>query len=363
MTTLTVHEMPRNNLAPIDVTVRGAVVLGPHVVCDGYRDVSAVRVQTHVHLDHLADFNKSKGFQDIVSSGATRDLLVAYLNEDLVYRKNGNLKALEPSDELQIEDCTLEIVPNEHMLGSVGAVVTLGDGRALGYSGDFSWPQARVMQVDALVLDATYGSPESIRQYSQGDAEEAFLHLIQESLRAGPVFVTAFRGTVERALDLVSENVDCEMICSSKLAQEVGVYRNYGYTIGRLWSVEEAAQNGVLDGGRYLRFFSTGDQRPVDREGVTVVKLSAFGLRSRGPVATFSEKSHVVGLSNHADFNGTIEFVRSTGAQFVVTDNTRGGHAVDLAIEIRRRLGVEAWPSSNRREIKPGMEGEAQWSF
>ena len=348
---------------PIDVTQRGAVVLGPHVTCDGFRYGSPARVQTHVHLDHLADFDKSKGFQDIVSSDATRDLLVAYLNEDLVYRRNGNMKVLSASEEIQVEDSTLAIVPNEHMLGSVGAVVTLADGRVLGYSGDFAWPQTRVMRIDALVLDATYGSPESIRQYSQGDAEDAFLHLIQKSLRTGPVFVTAFRGTIERALDLVSENVDCAMIGSDRLAQEVGIYRQYGYTIGDLWGVEEAREQGVFDAGRYVRFFSTGDQRPVGREGVTVVKLSAFGLRSKGPVATISEKSHIVGLSNHADFNGTMDFVRRTGAQFVVTDNTRGGHAVDLAIEIRRRLGVEAWPSSNRREIEPGMEGQSSWSF
>ena len=65
------------------------------------------------------------------------------------------------------------------------------------------------------------------------------------------------------------------------------------------------------------------------------------------PVYEYSERSFAVALSNHADFHGTIEYVKATEAQVVITDNTRGGKAVELAMEIQRRLNICAKPSSN----------------
>ena len=52
-------------------------------------------------------------------------------------------------------------------------------------------------------------------------------------------------------------------------------------------------------------------------------------------------------MSKHADFNGTLEYVKSTGARFVVTDNSRHGKAYELATEIKDRLDIEARPSLN----------------
>ena len=333
-------------------------MLGPDIVCDGYRRGSAIRVQTHTHRDHIRGFNRSKG-RKIVCSEATRDLLIVEFDADLPYRSN--LKTLSPDEEISTEKSTLRLVPNGHMLGSVAAVVQMHDGSLLGYSGDFSWPQDNVVTVDALVVDATYGSPQSIRHYTQGDAEEAFLRLVSESLGMGPVYVTAFRGTVERALDLVSGCIDCEIICGDALIRDLDVYKRHGYTINghRLWRSGTSDADQVIASGRYLRFYSTGEARPIGREGVSVVKLSAFGMRGQDPVQRLSDRAYMVGMSNHADFHGTLDFVRSTGAKYVVTDNTRGGQAVELAIELRQRLGVEAWPSSNRLEI--GYGEEAIW--
>ena len=52
----------------VDVTRNGAVLLGPEVVCDGFHCKRSVRIQSHVHEDHLVDFDRSKGHQDIYLS-------------------------------------------------------------------------------------------------------------------------------------------------------------------------------------------------------------------------------------------------------------------------------------------------------
>ena len=52
-------------MCEVDVGGSGAVLLGPSVVCDGFQIGRPVRVQTHVHDDHMGDFERSKGFQDL----------------------------------------------------------------------------------------------------------------------------------------------------------------------------------------------------------------------------------------------------------------------------------------------------------
>jgi len=92
--------------------------------------------------------------------------------------------------------------------------------------------------------------------------------------------------------------------------------------------------------------FGTGDQQPVDIGEATSIQLSAFMSRPDDPVMEYSHCSYRVALSNHADFAGTIEYIRTTGARYVVTDNKRGGHAVELAQEVTRLLGIPARPST-----------------
>ena len=68
------------------------------------------------------------------------------------------------------------------------------------------------MQCDELVVDSTYGSPLSIRRYSQEEAEWRFLHLVFAKLRTGSVHIQAHRGTIQRAVQLLSTNVDAPLL-------------------------------------------------------------------------------------------------------------------------------------------------------
>lgn len=79
----------------------------------------------------------------------------------------------------------------------------------------------------------------------------------------------------------------------------------------------------------------------------TSVTCSAGMVNPDGPLMRVSDRSYRVALSNHADFEGTLAFIKATGAKTVVTDNTRN-HGQELAIAINDRLaGVCAEPSTN----------------
>ena len=72
------------------------------------------------------------------------------------------------------------------------------------------------------------------------------------------------------------------------------------------------------------------------------------------PLLQFSSHAFRVALSGHADFDGTMAFIKATGAKRVLTDNSKGGHAVELAMEVRRELGIDAQPASSERSLSWG---------
>lgn len=338
----------------IDVLGSGAVLLGQDVVCDGFHKDRTVRVQTHIHDDHMGGFETSKGFQELVMSEATLELLIAEFNADLVIREN--LYALRSGASYKKNGSTVILVPSGHMLGAVQVLVECPDGRRVGYSGDFRWPldEEEVIQCEALVVDSTYGSPASVRKYSQEEAETAFVQLILSKLRLGSIRIQAHRGTIQRAIHLLGPTIDVPIVCSERLCKELAVYQKYGSVVASACSERTVEGKAAVRSGKYVHLYSKGDKVPVEPKERTAISLSAFTMRGDDPVLEYSDRAYRVALSNHADFEGTVNYVRQTGAKYVVTDNTRT-HGVELAVELSRRLGIEAVPSTNEQHYEWGL--------
>jgi putative mRNA 3-end processing factor len=336
---------------PIDVTPRGAVRLGDDITCDGFVAGPRYRIQSHVHTDHMSGFNTSKGAQDILTSGATRDLLIAEYNADLAYREN----LLPVQHYYSAGEVGVELQSSGHMLGAVQIAVTLPSGLRLGYSGDFQWPLASTIKVDGLVVDSTNGSLNCKPHFTHEELQERLREIVITKIKEGPVYVKAFQGKMQRAMELLSDIVNHPSIGSQRLCRQVAVYKRYGYTIGRL--IDKASLEGreVQRSRTYVHYISTGDLDPDEPSDGTTIKLSAFMPPGNEPVHWDSDRSCTVALSDHADFEGTIEYVRSTGARYVVTDWHRSPQfALDLAVALRSRLGIEAKPSSQRKSFAWG---------
>ena len=331
----------------VDVFGSGAICLGSKIVCDGFMEGYPFRVQTHVHDDHMSEFNKSKGFQDIFMSPETHDLLIAEYDADIEFRDN--LRRVERNIEHTFDDGSkLSLVPSDHMLGSRQVALELPDGFRIGYSGDFGWPLDKVIQVDELVVDSTYGNPESVRRYTQAEAEECLLGIVCERLRHGPVHIKTHRGTVERVLHILWGDIGVPILATERLIREVKVYQTYGFAIGTLLSFNSEAGQAAMKERAYVRLYSKGDGFGNEPTGGTSITCSAYMTNIDHPLITYSEQAYSVALSNHADFDGTLAYIEATGAKKVVTDNTRS-HGWDLANAINERFaGVEAKPSSNR---------------
>lgn len=330
----------------VDVFETGTVRLGTKTVCDGYARGYPFRIQTHIHDDHMRDFDRSKGLQDLFMSPETRALLIAERNADLEYRDN--LIPVRQGNERELDDGSkLSLFPSGHMLGSCQVALELPDGIRCGYSGDFAWPLDYVMQVDELVVDSTYGSPRSVRRYTQGEAEAALIEVVCERLRYGSVHINAYRGTVERVLHVLEGNVSVPILASANLIREIVVYQEHGFAVGALEAFDSPEGRSALKDRSYVRLYSKGDGFGNELIEGTTVTCSAFMVDANHPLLKFSERAYRVALSNHADFEETLAYVEATGAKTIVTDNTRN-HGCELAIAINSRLpGVRAEPSTN----------------
>lgn len=330
----------------VDVFENGAVRLGSKTICDGYAGGYPFRVQTHIHDDHMGEFDKSKGLQDLFMSPETRALLIAEQNADLEYRDN--LIPIQQGVERELDDGSrLTLLPSGHMLGSCQVVLELPNGVRCGYSGDFAWPLDKVMRVDELVVDSTYGSPASVRDYTQDEAESCLLEVVCRRLRHGSVHIKAHRGTIERVLQVLGGNVGVPILASANLIREISVYQEHGFAIEALEALDSEAGRLALGERSYVRLYSKGDGFGNELIEGTSVTCSAYMVGTDHPLLEFSERAYRVALSNHADFEGTLAYVEATEAKTVITDNTRN-HGIDLAIAINGRLdGVRAEPSTN----------------
>jgi putative mRNA 3-end processing factor len=102
--------------------------------------------------------------------------------------------------------------------------------------------------------------------------------------------------------------------------------------------------------GSYVRIWSL--HSPLPNDGLydgAVIRLTKYRT-GREPFEEVGNEVFNVGLSNHADFDGTLRYIEATGARYVVTDNHRGqrnDRAAKLAEMVRKQLKVEARVSSN----------------
>ena len=336
-----------------DVSPSGTIILGPDVTCDGFRSEYSTRIQTHVHDDHMREFETSKGYQDILMTEPTKELLIAEKNADLPIRDN--IISVRVGEQIRLGGSVVTLVKNSHMLGSVQVCVELENGFRLGYSGDFQWPCEHRMEVDYLILDSTNGDRTCVREYSQDDAQAKLIELVARKILDGPIHIQGYRGTLQRGLQCLSDVVDVPFLGSNNLCKQVEVYRKYGYAVKPLIDVRSPEGKAAVQSARFIKFYGKGDKAPVDLSGETSIWLSAYLSGADRPIVELAPESYTIALSDHADFPGILDYVKSTGARRVLCDNTRTGKGIELAQALRDRLGIDAAPSKQDASLEWGM--------
>lgn len=329
---------------------RGNVVhLGPDVTCDGFNlSPHGVRVQTHVHHDHMTEWSTSLG-KIIYMTRATKELLIAEDSKSS-FRFRSNICAEDFHKPFTPSGCTgaISLYSSGHMLGGCMVSVSHLNLKYL-YTSDFSWPLPnpdiellKRSHHDVLVIDATYGHPvNSRRDYSQDDVVVELLALVSRRLGDGPVRLIGSRGRLQRAYQLIETNLSAkgvDFFGSDFVDKTISVYHDHFGMAGACYkgpipSPATTGKNSVL-------LVDARDQKVVEtpRPGETIIRLAE--TRSTTSLVTSTKYGYQVSMTDHADFAGTIamiELVNPTGGVL-----TNGRYASELAAFVREELGREA---------------------
>ena len=331
------------SMTRINLKSDGAILLGNHVSADGFAWEYPIRVQTHIHKDHMSDFDTSKANQIILMSQQTKELLNAQYNADLPHRSN--IKDISDKTPYKIDGDQIELLSSNHMLGCTQVKVTCQDGYRVGYSSDFFWPLEEVIQVDEIMLDSTYGDPLRTRHYNQSQVEEQLDSIIAAKIKKGKATaIIGHQGRLQYSMCLLSTSVACPVICSPKAFSLIEVYRKYGYSIAPVIKSDTAEALNILRNHELCLTFMTFHERRhlpwVER--MSKVTLSAHMSGQDRPVLRYDNDDYCIALTDHADFQGTIEYVRATNAGIVWTD-PRSGNAEALAQSISKLLGIQSY--------------------
>ena len=281
--------------------------------------------------------------------------LLKQQHPDLEIRANVHVP--EPGELLDLNGAKIKLESSFHCLGAVQVAVRLGDGKWVGYSGDFSYPIDSVIRVDELVVDATYGDPATDRGYSQLDAEEALATRVQRALRDGPVQILAHGGVTERALAVLhnAEVIDdVPVLAGKRMCHAMEVHRQESYPLPMVHQADSNKGLSIIHEGRYLRCWGQGQSMSNDSLPGTAFRLTKFAADE--VVKQEGDRLYRIGFSNHAGFGGTMEYIERTGATFVMTDGTRSSEqkARALAAAITRELGIDARPATPQATLRYG---------
>jgi Cft2 family RNA processing exonuclease len=341
----------------IKISSAGAKVLNHLVSCDGFYSDSSYRVQTHAHSDHTKKFASSL-IHTIVATTPTLEIL-SHQNNIPMLMERPHVHNIGVNDFIEFEDCKIQFKDAMHMIGSVQVAIEYTNGDCIGYSGDFSAHAINnPINVDYLLVDSTYGHPESVRNFTQDQASQVLIDLIGDNFRLAPIYLKANMGTLQKSLSKINNAFHFLPILITKKELELfNIYNKNGYTLNNL-HIDNPLKEDIInikDENKYIKIYSDISELPSDTSDHISIRLSSIFHRNSGILTKHSDNHYTVSISEHADFNETIEYIKNVNPKFVYTDpSTNSKYANNLSKEIKKLLGIDSKSAKVNRTYKWG---------
>ena len=282
---------------------------------------------SHAHSDHIARHER------VIATSPTLRLMTHRL---------GHLPAALPvpyNRPFVLGPLEVELLPAGHILGSAQIRVTRPDARRIAYTGDLNLAPsltaepAQVARCDTLIVEATFGHPRYIfppKASVLGQLEG----WIRRTLEAGatPVLLGYSLGKAQEVIKFLRER-GFALCAHASICDIAELYREFGVPLDGIRRF-----NGSIKPGEVLVFPPQLARSPALRRVwpralaiLTGWALDPARARWHGADAAFP-------LSDHADFEGLVRYVKATGAREVITHQ---GYADELAKALRQE-GIEA---------------------
>ena len=305
-------------------------------------------VVTHAHSDHSSFASRPSG---IISSQITRELIVA----------RGGRPPAPTADPRSLDGVHVELFEAGHVLGS-SQLYAEGDGASFVYTGDFNpvesltTPAAGVRECDTLLMECTYGR----REYSFPDRPTVYEDLarwVKQNQAEGAitVFGAYTLGKTQELVSCLNEYAGTAPIVTPAAKRFSDVYERNNVK-------QDCIDNSAAEAAGELK----GAFTAIVPSSKATIQLAAvlqehYGRQVRIAQATgWANNSFLAGahrsfaLSDHADYNGLMEYALSSNAkkvycthgfsaEFAHSLRCKGVNAVDCAAhcEGQRTLAVE----------------------
>ena len=326
-------------LQKVSITFDGSILLGKHVACDSFQKGKSIAVFTHIHTDHMIGFATALGAfrTNVLVSVPSKDLLVAIEGRHLLRRTN--FSAIDWNTKYTQDEESVTLYPTKHILGSSQVLLEDQEGCRLVYTGDFD-SNTQPVETDILIVDATYGT--LCRKYTMNDLLEEMNDIIQRRLqKEEPVYIFARRCRLQRLMGFLRmKGVDAPFISSPKEIKIAQVYEKYQ------GKIEDSIPNDSMDAWEmirkedpYIAFYIIGSHVPI-ADKYLKIKATAYGAWY--PIYMIEKNHYVVSISDHADFNGTLEYIKRSNPKLVITDGFRAGENASLMAQgLKKELNIE----------------------
>ena len=280
---------------------------------------------SHGHSDHLKNHVK------ILATPAT-------LCFHALRGKQTDVLELDFGSEFFLEDLKIQLFPAGHILGS--AMIRIErNGVSLLYSGDFKLEPGltaeaiQIPQADILIMESTYGNPDYMVQQTREDLVGEIIGFIEDCYvyNETPVILAYALGKTQEAMKIIGDRGYRAHVHSSawRMAE---IYRRFGTTFQncRLWHGGPLQPQEVLIIPPHL----AGSRAMFNLFRYRTVFLSGW---TKGLPTNRWRADHVIPLSDHADFNGLVQFARTVNPQKIYTT-----HGFDQFPHHLRALGFDA---------------------
>ena len=337
----------------------GTILMGKHVRCDGQGFIESdtctrkLTCYSHIHLDHIKGFADSlKDSDTVLVSQETKELLVEWQGPWL--KKKNNFKGINFHDPFKFQEETVTLLPSGHILGSAQILVE-SSGKKILYSGDFNMPNATIINdVDVLIIDSTHGESKYKSQSPPERQLDYLVKLVTEELNIQrPVIIHASKGKTQYLMHHLRNHIKNNIPFVSNLDNIAleRAYAKFGMPCEEILDENSIDfLSLVKDNEPYVRFSSSfGPPIPCEIQNVRSIRVGNPPNYSVPNTNMFQ-----INLSDHANYDGILQYVSKLNPQLVITDNSGrvfDQTAIHLSKQINEILGIESIPQGKPIKI------------
>ncbi len=279
---------------------------------------------SHAHSDHVA---AAKSSNSVLSSDQTGQLV------ECAYGVKANRVSLPDN---------MTLLEAGHMLGSKQLYIEdKKTGTRIVYTGDFTTAPSKtakrieIVGCDHLIIDSTYYGPD-FNFGDRGAAEMKMVEWVKGRLEKGSIIFSAYKMGKAQELISIFNGSGIKPIVSEKVGSISRIYQHNGVDLSYSTVTENLENEANFVGITENRNFAAFSSVLARLQGIPVYTATASGFAKIWKMGT--DMQFVI--SDHADFNQSLDYITATGAKQIYTY----GSSSKLFAENLSKRGYNAEP-------------------